>query len=187
MPSSSITQIQQLIDLANTSPDGLVKWIGSGQLKDIVTELNDSTKERGIMIYQSIPSMAASGFADAGLALVIGVGVYQWEPVGYGAGSVPAVDGGYWNLKLSATSSGFSFSFSDTILAGATGYDVAIPNAPLSTNTYKVQMTATNVDSGKLIYDGLFITNKTVNTFRLVFNGALGTTITPQFDFTISY
>lgn len=187
MPSSSISQIQQLIDLANTDPDGLVKWIGSSQLKEIVTELNDSTKERGIMVYQTIPSMAAAGFTDAGLAMVLGIGIYQWEPVSIGSGSVPAIDGGYWNLKLSSTSNGFSFSFSDTILSGATGYDVAIPNAPLANTSYKVQMTATSIDSGKLIHEGLYITNKTTNTFRLVFNGTLSTTITPEFDFTISY
>lgn len=187
MPSSSISQIQQLIDLANTTPDGLVKWLGSGQLKEIVTELNDSTKERGIMVYQTIPSMAAAGFTDAGLAMVLGVGVYQWEPVSSGSGSVAAVDGGYWNLKLSATSSGFSFSFSGTAAISSTGYDIPIPYAPLSSTSYKVQMTATSIDAGKVIKDGLYITNKTANTFRIVFNGALGTALTLGFDFTISY
>jgi hypothetical protein len=86
---------------ADQTPNNTVSWSGTNGLKNIQDDIAEEIRARGCIVVPTLTDLSAQGKTNSQTALVIGVGVYTWQPTGTNQGvkCVGASDGGHWFLQ----------------------------------------------------------------------------------------
>lgn len=102
--ASSIGNIQKQIADADVNLQGLVAWLGTNGLESILSQMNDNTRYRGILVFESLSQLAVAGGADSQYAVAPdpntagGYNLYVFSPVidSTIVGAVTSSSAGQW-------------------------------------------------------------------------------------------
>lgn len=107
--ASSIGNIQKQIADADVNLQGLVAWLGTNGLESILSQMNDNTRHRGILVFESLSQLAVAGGADSQYAvapdpnLAGGYNLYVFNPVidSTISGAITSSSAGQWRPVFS--------------------------------------------------------------------------------------
>lgn len=133
---AGIVDLKQKINQAASS--GKASWAGTGQIKEMLTDLAELMQARGIIVVDDATALALITGADASLVFVRGIGLYEFDAnstLPHPSGSVIAGGGGLWKLLIGVPG---TTEYSEIIGDGTTEDFVIVHNLNTMTPTLGV-------------------------------------------------
>ena len=169
---ASYTSIQNQIDNAPDNTTGLVPWVGTNGEESILSNLNASLRDKGILVVADLTALSLVTGNDAHIVYVNALGLYNWIagplPIPPPAGAIVATGGGYWSLMLSYSGGGggssSSFvnmvatdagsSITNASLIGKALYAVIISDATFNTGFSQPDVSGTVIFTNGVLFAG---------------------------------